>query len=473
MLLVFAALGLRLGFLTVILAHAAFTVSYGYVVVRARIAGFDRSLEEAALDLGARPAPGLLEGHAAADPAGGDGGGAPGLRAVDRRLRRHLVRRGRRRHHAAAADLLDGEERALAGDQRRLDRAAAVDGAPGAGRVPDRAGPQRRGWPPLPAGLGLADPAAALRARRRAGRRPSARSTSTSGRTTSPPRRSQRFEARHGVRVNVDLYDSNEALLAKLQARQRRLRRGLPVRLLGAGAARARACCARSTTRRCRTSRTSTRAFLDRPYDPGNRHSVPYFWGTTRDRLRHAAREGARRLLGRPLGPALRRAHPDARRRARGVRRGAQAAGALAQQPGPGRARAGAAPTSRSRSRSCGPTARPTSTTCCSRATSGWRRAGAASSRRSMTENPTIAYVVPKEGATLFIDNLAIPRDAPQPGAGARLHRLHARGRDRRRDLPHHALLDSEPRGARAAAAGDPDEPGHLPAAGRGSAGSS
>src|SRR4030095_5983922 len=44
-----------LGFLTVILSHAAFTVSYGYVVVRARIAGFDRSLEEAALDLGARP----------------------------------------------------------------------------------------------------------------------------------------------------------------------------------------------------------------------------------------------------------------------------------------------------------------------------------------------------------------------------------------------------------------------------------
>ena len=55
LLLLFAALGLRLGFLTVVLAHVAFSVSYAVVVVRARLAGFDRSLEEAALDLGAGP----------------------------------------------------------------------------------------------------------------------------------------------------------------------------------------------------------------------------------------------------------------------------------------------------------------------------------------------------------------------------------------------------------------------------------
>ena len=55
LLLLFAAVGLRLGFLTVILAHVAFSVSYAVVVVKARIAGFDRSLEEAAMDLGAGP----------------------------------------------------------------------------------------------------------------------------------------------------------------------------------------------------------------------------------------------------------------------------------------------------------------------------------------------------------------------------------------------------------------------------------
>src|SRR5215813_6657748 len=53
--LLFAAVGLRLGFLTVILAHVGFSVSYAVVVVRARLAAFDRSLEEAAMDLGAGP----------------------------------------------------------------------------------------------------------------------------------------------------------------------------------------------------------------------------------------------------------------------------------------------------------------------------------------------------------------------------------------------------------------------------------
>jgi spermidine/putrescine transport system permease protein len=55
LLLLFASVGMRLGFTTVILSHVGFTVSYAYLVVRARIAGFDRGLEEAAMDLGAGP----------------------------------------------------------------------------------------------------------------------------------------------------------------------------------------------------------------------------------------------------------------------------------------------------------------------------------------------------------------------------------------------------------------------------------
>ena len=42
-----------LGMTTVILAHIAFCVSYVIIVVRARLEGFDRTLEEAAMDLGA------------------------------------------------------------------------------------------------------------------------------------------------------------------------------------------------------------------------------------------------------------------------------------------------------------------------------------------------------------------------------------------------------------------------------------
>jgi len=56
LLLTFIAIGLDRGFLTVVIAHATFSMCYVAVVVQARLAGFDRSVEEAARDLGARPA---------------------------------------------------------------------------------------------------------------------------------------------------------------------------------------------------------------------------------------------------------------------------------------------------------------------------------------------------------------------------------------------------------------------------------
>jgi putrescine transport system permease protein len=44
------------GVLTITIAHITFAMAYVTVVVQSRLAGFDDSLEEAALDLGARPA---------------------------------------------------------------------------------------------------------------------------------------------------------------------------------------------------------------------------------------------------------------------------------------------------------------------------------------------------------------------------------------------------------------------------------
>jgi spermidine/putrescine transport system permease protein len=44
-----------LGFTTILLAHIMFNISYVVVTVRARLAGFDRHLEEAAMDLFANP----------------------------------------------------------------------------------------------------------------------------------------------------------------------------------------------------------------------------------------------------------------------------------------------------------------------------------------------------------------------------------------------------------------------------------
>ena len=46
-------MGVQRGLVTIIVAHIMFTISFVVVTVRARIAGFNRSLEEAAMDLGA------------------------------------------------------------------------------------------------------------------------------------------------------------------------------------------------------------------------------------------------------------------------------------------------------------------------------------------------------------------------------------------------------------------------------------
>jgi spermidine/putrescine transport system permease protein len=51
----FGVLAFHLSLWTVVIAHVVFCLSYVAIVVRARLSGFDRSLEEAALDLGARP----------------------------------------------------------------------------------------------------------------------------------------------------------------------------------------------------------------------------------------------------------------------------------------------------------------------------------------------------------------------------------------------------------------------------------
>ena len=55
LLLLFVAIGLDRGFVTVTLAHITFSMCFVAVVVQSRLMTFDRSLEEAAMDLGAPP----------------------------------------------------------------------------------------------------------------------------------------------------------------------------------------------------------------------------------------------------------------------------------------------------------------------------------------------------------------------------------------------------------------------------------
>jgi putrescine transport system permease protein len=55
LLLLFISIGLDRGIFTIVLAHTTFTMCYVSVVVSSRLVTFDKSLEEAALDLGCSP----------------------------------------------------------------------------------------------------------------------------------------------------------------------------------------------------------------------------------------------------------------------------------------------------------------------------------------------------------------------------------------------------------------------------------
>ena len=55
LLVFFVAAAIGLGVVTIIIAHVSFTISFVTIVVRARLSGMDRSVEEAAQDLGANP----------------------------------------------------------------------------------------------------------------------------------------------------------------------------------------------------------------------------------------------------------------------------------------------------------------------------------------------------------------------------------------------------------------------------------
>jgi putrescine transport system permease protein len=55
LLLLFISIGLDRGVITIVLAHTTFSLCYVSVVVSSRLVSFDRSIEEAALDLGCTP----------------------------------------------------------------------------------------------------------------------------------------------------------------------------------------------------------------------------------------------------------------------------------------------------------------------------------------------------------------------------------------------------------------------------------
>ena len=81
----------QLGFVTIFIAHVMFIVSFVVVTVKARLIGFDRHLEEAAMRSRRERGHHLPQGDAAADRARDARCGAARVRSLDRRLRDHVL----------------------------------------------------------------------------------------------------------------------------------------------------------------------------------------------------------------------------------------------------------------------------------------------------------------------------------------------------------------------------------------------
>ena len=277
--LLFAAMGMRLGFVTVVLAHVAFSLSYAVVVVRARLAGFDRSLEEAAMDLGASPwrtlrhvtlpliAPGILAAALLVFSVSIDDyvvtSFVAGVGATTLPLHIYsMVRSGLSPEINAISTVLLTATVLLLFAAWRLEQ----------GRRP------RQVAVPVVLGLSLLGAPFLL-----------APGSVTGGQgqlnvyiwsNYIAPETVRRFEERHHVRVNVDVYDSNEALIAKMQSGN------VDYDVVCPSTYTVQSLIAQGLLRELDFSAlphlTNVDArFLDRPHDPHNRYSVPYFWGTT------------------------------------------------------------------------------------------------------------------------------------------------------------------------------------------------
>jgi spermidine/putrescine transport system permease protein len=279
LLLLFAALGLRLGFLTVLLAHVGFCVSYAVVVVRARLAGLDRSLEEAAADLGATPvqaffrvtlpviAPGVLaaallvfalsiDDYVITSFVAGVGSTTLPIQIYS------MVKSGVSPEINAVSTLLLVATGLLLWTAWRLEQG-------------------RRGWAtgvPVAAALALLlAPFIAGGAGAGSGERVLNLYIWSS---YIAPETIRKFEQRHGARVNIDLYDSNEAVLAKVQAGNAGYDLVCPSNYVIQILQKQGLLQALDHSALPHLVNTDPR-FLDRDFDRGNRYSVPYVWGTT------------------------------------------------------------------------------------------------------------------------------------------------------------------------------------------------
>ncbi len=405
----FGMVGWRLGFASVVAAHVAFSVSYVVFVVRARLAMLDPRLEEAATDLGATPieafvrvtlpllAPGLvsaallvftisLDDYVVTSFVAGRGGTTLPLQIYS------MVRTGVTPEINAISTLLLAATFVLVFVSQRLQSERAGRGAIAVALA-------------VMVALG---------------------GFAVSGSASGDSRRElsiyiwsnyltdemvHEFEERYGVRVHVELYDSNEALLAKLQTGVTSYDIVVPSDYMVGILAR-QGLLEEIDPEQLSNFHNLAPRFVGLPFDRQNRYSIPYGWGTSGIGYR-------RDLVGRDItswndlwDPALR----DRVGMLNDMRENFAAAlkrlGKSENETDPAVIAQAAAELRRQK-----PLVRTyDSDTFADNLLSGevWAtQAYSGQVARAIRENPNVGYTVPSEGCTIFVDNVCIPKDAP------------------------------------------------------------
>jgi spermidine/putrescine transport system permease protein len=274
----FGMVGWQLGLWSVLVAHIAFSVSYVVFVVRARLAMLDPAYEEAAADLGAGPvaafarvtlpllAPGLvsaallvftisLDDFVVTSFVAGRGGTTLPLQIYS------MVRTGVTPEINAISTFLLLATFVLVLLSQRLQQ-----GRPGKGTVAAAAA--------VVLALGAFAVGGPVREANRRTLSVYIWSNYLSDKIVKD------FSERYDVDVHVELYDSNEALLAKLQTGVANYDVVVPsdymVEILSRGGL-----LEQIDTRRLQNFRNLSPRFVGLPYDPENRYSLPFVWGTT------------------------------------------------------------------------------------------------------------------------------------------------------------------------------------------------
>jgi spermidine/putrescine-binding protein len=226
------------------------------------------------------------------------------------------------------------------------------------------------------------------------------------------PETVRRFEERHHVRVNVDVYDSNEALVAKMQSGN------VDYDVVCPSTYTVQSLIAQGLLRELdfsalpHVSNLDVR-FLGRPHDPHNRYSVPYFWGTTGIGYRQS-KAGTVDSWGALWDPRFRGRIlmlDDAREVLGSVLKW-RGLSANTTDPGPlaiaQRALVAQRPLVRAYNSSNFEDVLLSGDVWLAQ---GWNGQFA----RAIAQDADLRYVVPREGSTMFLDSLAIPRGAPHP----------------------------------------------------------